>query len=206
LAYLAAMLARRRTGRTGGPVQVRVNATGCVQDDNPSDGPHTGPLRMVSETFVLMIGSAFGLLDGRLIFLWIGMFAATVVSHHLLPLRAAARSRRMVMSLPRGTSLMPPWRGWWTPAPVAWSLVSGATLEPLPKPTPDATHQLRIQAPAPWWRSSDREPVHLQFRCTPEQAAELSGRIVAWRQFARRDHRLGVNKAPKTGPPSRPNA
>jgi hypothetical protein len=71
-AYFAAMIARR-TGRRGGMAQVRVNAAGCMQDDSPDDGPNTGPLRMVAQSFVAMLPSSFGMVNSTFVrIFWVG--------------------------------------------------------------------------------------------------------------------------------------
>jgi hypothetical protein len=198
IAYFSAVIARRRAGRRGGMAQVRLNAAGFVQDDCPEDGPNTGPLRMVAELFILMLPSSFSMVGGpsRAIFqiIWPAAVVLVLTQRFILPIPAAARSRRIVAGLPGGRALMPAWRGWWTPAPAPWSAVHQARVEPLIKPSAEVTHELVVHATAPWWRPSDREPVHLQFRCAREQASELAGRIVAWREFARQDQRLGVKK------------
>jgi hypothetical protein len=64
VAYFSAVIARRRAGRRGGMAQVRMNVAGCLQDDSPEDGPNTGPLRMVAETFIAMLPSSFSMMGG----------------------------------------------------------------------------------------------------------------------------------------------
>src|SRR5205823_3743159 len=74
VAYLAVMIVRRRTDRRGGMAQVRVNAAGCMQDDNPADGPNAGPLRMLAESFVIMLPATLGATSGTFaLYFWAGI-------------------------------------------------------------------------------------------------------------------------------------
>jgi hypothetical protein len=195
-AYFAVEITRRYTSRRGALAQVRVNVAGCVQDDAPDDGPNTGPLRMIAESLVFMLMAAPGLMAEQWMrIVWLFMFAFMVVTRLFLPLPTAARFRKVMKGLPGATALLPRSRGVWTPAPIPWSAVKSASLTPLHKPMPEATHQLSVVCEAPWWRPGERDGVNLLIRCTPEQASELAGRIASWREFARQAGALGVKKA-----------
>ena len=83
-----------------------MNAAGCLQDDSPEDGPNTGPLRMVAETFIAMLPSSFSMMGGPgrtfFQFFWPAAVALVVTLRFILPIPAAARSRRIVTGLPGG--------------------------------------------------------------------------------------------------------